>query len=148
MRSRVYFRGGWRLLKRLRGVRFLKYGRSWLRIRRYGRRYRVHYRGKKWPIFRGKSKYQVKFLRRWRYVKRRGKARYIRLGRRWIRVTRRRLYYMRYRGRKLVVRRKGRRYQIRFGRRWLRRRRARYGKKVRARGNNHNHDNRRISGHK
>lgn len=133
-RSRVYFLRGWRPLRRRRGIWYLKYGRVWLRVYRYGRVYRVIYRGRKWPVFGRTSKYQIRFLQRWRYVKRRGKNNYIRLGKRWISIRRRRLYYMRYGGRKLLVRRRGRRFHIRYRRKWLRSRRVRYGRRRRVRG--------------
>lgn len=120
---------GWRIIVRRRGVRYLRYGRSWLRIRRYGRRHSVFYRGKKYPIFRGKSKYQVRFLRKWRYIKRRGRSRYIRIKRKWVRVNRRRRYFMRFKGRKLTVRRRRGKFQLRWKKRWLRGRRARYGRR-------------------
>ena len=126
---------GWRIIVRRRGVRYLKYGRSWLRIRRYGRRYRIIYRGKIHLIFRGKSKYQVRFRRKWRYIKRRGRSRYIRIRRKWVRVNRRRRYFMRFKGRRLAVRRRRGKFQLRWKRRWLRGRRARYGKR-RVRGSN------------
>ena len=133
-RSRVYFKRGWRPLKRRRGILYLKYGRSWLRIRRYGRKFRVIYRGRRWPVFTRTSKYQVRFRRKWTGVIRRGRRVYLRFRKRLIPVRRRRVYFMRYGGRKLLVKRKGRRFQIRFRRKWLRSRRVRYGRKRRLRG--------------
>ena len=128
--SRVYFKRGWRPLKRRRGNLYLKYGRSWLRIRRYGRKIRVIYRRRRWPV----SKYQVRFRRKWTSVIRRGRRVYLRFRKRLIPVRRRRVYFMRYGGRKLLVKRKGRRYRIRFRRKWLRSKRVRYGRKHRLRG--------------
>lgn len=134
-RSRVYFKKGWRPLKRRRGIRYLKYGRVWLRIRRYGRVYSVKYRGRKTRVFTRTTKYQVRLLRKWRTVTRRGKRNYIRIGKRRKPIRRRRVYYMRYKGRKLTVRKRGRRrYQIRYRRKWLRTRRVRYGRRRRVRG--------------
>lgn len=132
--GRVYFKRGWRPLKRIRGTLYLKYLRSWLRIRRYGRTFRVIYGGRRWPVFTRTSKYQVRFRRKWTSVIRRGKRMYLRLRKRLIPVRRRRVYFMRYGGRKLLVKRRGRRYKIRFRRKWLRSKRVRYGRKRRLRG--------------
>lgn len=130
----MYFKRGWRPLKRRRGIAYLKYGRSWLRIRRYGRKFRVIYRGRRWPIFTRTSKYQVRFRRKWTSVTRRGRKLYLRFRKRLIPIRRRRVYFMRYGGRKLLVKRKGRRFRIRFRRKWLRSKRVRYGRKRRLRG--------------
>lgn len=137
-RSRVYFKGGWRLLKRRRGILYLKYkyktGQSWLRIKRYGRKFYIIFRRRKWPVFTRTSKYQIRFRRKWCSVIRRGKMIYLRYRNRLIPVRRRRVYFVRYGGRKLLVKRNGRRYRIRFRRRFLRSKRVRYGRKRRPRG--------------